>query len=88
MAKADAAEGNSCHIHLLLPLRATAMRHGRAGSLGLSATGAIVLAGMLAGLRELTLMFAPTSTPTSGTRRELRTDRGRLGAGQPDLRAG
>jgi glutamine synthetase len=62
MAKVNAAEGNSCHIHL-------SFRAGGAdgdpvmagdGPYGLSAIGASALAGMQAGLRDMTLLLAPT----------------------------
>jgi glutamine synthetase len=58
MAKIDEREGNSCHLHLSLrdsrgePVLADA-------SGGLSPIGEHFLAGQLAGLRELTLLFAP-----------------------------
>jgi glutamine synthetase len=61
MAKPNAAEGNSCHIHLSFrttgdgsPVMAGDGPHG------LSPAGESMIAGMLAGLRELTLLFAPT----------------------------
>jgi glutamine synthetase len=61
MAKPNAAEGNSCHIHL--SFRATddddPVMAGD-GPYGLSPVGQSIIAGMLAGLRELTLLFAPT----------------------------
>ena len=61
MAKPNAAEGNSCHIHL-------SFRDAAGGSpvmagdgpYGLSPVGASMVAGLLAGLRELTLLLAPT----------------------------
>ncbi len=57
MAKFNEREGNSCHIHL--SVRSTdgtpVMADGRA----LSALGAHFVAGLVAGLRELTLFFAP-----------------------------
>jgi glutamine synthetase len=61
MAKPNAAEGNSCHIHLSF----RAMDDGTPimagdGPYGLSPAGASMVAGLLAGLRELTLLFAPT----------------------------
>jgi glutamine synthetase len=58
MAKIDEREGNSCHLHLSLrdsqgaPVLADS-------SGGLSTLGEHFLAGQLAGLRELTLLFAP-----------------------------
>jgi len=60
MAKPNAREGNSCHIHL--SLRASS---GGApvlagdGAYGLSKAGEHFLAGQLAALRELTLCYAP-----------------------------
>jgi glutamine synthetase len=59
MAKPNAREGNSCHIHLSLrtadgvPVLAGDRRHG------LSEIGEHFLAGQLAALRELTLCYAP-----------------------------
>jgi glutamine synthetase len=61
MAKPNEREGNSCHIHL-------SFRGASDGSLvmagegpyGLSPFGVSVVAGLLAGLRELTLLLAPT----------------------------
>jgi glutamine synthetase len=58
MAKIDEREGNSCHMHLSLRDSSGApVLAGKDG--GLSTTGEHFLAGQLAGLRELTLMFAP-----------------------------
>jgi len=59
MAKPNAREGNSCHIHL--SLRATDGTPVLAGSglHGLSKLGEHFLAGQLAALRELTLFYAP-----------------------------
>jgi glutamine synthetase len=59
MAKPNAREGNSCHIHF--SLRGT---DGRSAMLGdgpahLSVTGQRVLAGLLATMREFSLLFAP-----------------------------
>src|SRR5580692_541877 len=59
MAKPNAREGNSCHIHLSVrdtdgdPVLAGDREHG------LSKTGEHFLAGQLAALRELTLCYAP-----------------------------
>jgi glutamine synthetase len=59
MAKPNAREGNSCHIHLSVrdgdqnPVLAGDREHG------LSAVGEHFLAGQLAALRELTLCYAP-----------------------------
>jgi glutamine synthetase len=60
-AKPNAAEGNSCHIHL--SFRTTAEGSpvmAGDGPHGLSPAGESMIAGMLAGLQELTLLFAPT----------------------------
>jgi glutamine synthetase len=58
MAKIDEREGNSCHLHL--SLRDGADAPVLAGpSDDLSTVGEHFLAGQLAGLRELTLLFAP-----------------------------
>ena len=61
MAKPNAAEGNSCHIHLSFRDAAdgSPVMAGD-GPYGLSPLGASMMAGLLAGLRELTLLFAPT----------------------------
>ncbi|WP_214413477.1 glutamine synthetase family protein [Sphaerisporangium fuscum] len=59
MAKPNQREGNSCHIHISLrdgagePVMAGKGRHG------LSPVGEHFIAGQLAAMRELTLMFAP-----------------------------
>jgi glutamine synthetase len=59
MAKPNAREGNSCHIHLSLrgtdgtPVLAGDGQHG------LSKLGEHFVAGQLAAMRELTLMYAP-----------------------------
>lgn len=59
MAKPNQREGNSCHIHL--SLRDAGGRPVMAGDgpYGLSETGRRFVAGQLAGLRELTLSYAP-----------------------------
>jgi glutamine synthetase len=59
MAKPNAREGNSCHIHLsLLGEDGTAVLAGD-GPYGLSKLGEHFLAGQLAAMRELTLCYAP-----------------------------
>jgi glutamine synthetase len=66
MPKYDAAEGNSCHVHLSLraesghPVFAGPGHPGRPDLDGTSEILQHVLAGQLACLRELTLLFAPT----------------------------
>ncbi|WP_030436048.1 glutamine synthetase family protein [Actinoplanes subtropicus] len=59
MAKPNSREGNSCHIHFSLR-----GRDGRSAMLGdgpghLSVTGQRVMAGLLATMREFSLLFAP-----------------------------
>jgi glutamine synthetase len=59
MAKPNAREGNSCHIHLSLRAEdGTPVMSGDAPH-GLSRLGEHFLAGQLAALRELTLCYAP-----------------------------
>jgi glutamine synthetase len=60
MAKPNQAEGNSCHIHLSFRTKEGEPVMAGDGPYGLSAAGAQIIAGMLDGLRELTLMLAPT----------------------------
>jgi glutamine synthetase len=61
MAKVNAAEGNSCHIHLSFVGAADgSLVMAGDGEYGLSPVGASVLAGMQAGLRDMTLLLAPT----------------------------
>src|SRR5215469_2018536 len=59
MAKPNEREGNSCHIHL--SLRGTDGTPALAGDgpHGLSALGEHFIAGQLAAMRELTLLYAP-----------------------------
>jgi glutamine synthetase len=60
MAKPNAREGNSCHIHLSMRGAAgSSPVMAGDGSYGLSAFGEHFLAGLLAGMRELTLCYAP-----------------------------
>jgi glutamine synthetase len=60
MAKYDAAEGNSCHIHLSLRDKdGAAVFDDGARPHGMSATFGNFLAGLLATVRELTLFYAP-----------------------------
>jgi len=60
MAKPNAREGNSCHIHLSLrsAVDGTPVLAG-SGAYGLSELGAHFLAGLLHSMRELTLCYAP-----------------------------
>ena len=59
MAKPNAREGNSCHIHLSVrDAKGTPVMAGD-GPHGLSAFGEHFIAGQLAALRELTLCYAP-----------------------------
>jgi glutamine synthetase len=57
MAKPNQREGNSCHIHF--SLRGSDGAPVMTGEHGLSRTGEQVVAGLLATLRELTLLYAP-----------------------------
>jgi glutamine synthetase len=60
MAKPNQREGNSCHIHFSLrDNEGTTVMSGSDGRSGLSVTGERVLAGLLASMRELTLLYAP-----------------------------
>jgi len=59
MAKPNAREGNSCHIHLSLRADDGAPVLAGDGAYGLSTAGEHFLAGQLAALRELTLYYAP-----------------------------
>jgi glutamine synthetase len=59
MAKPNAAEGNSCHIHLSLRARDGTPVLAGDGPHGLSRLGEHFLAGQLAAMRELTLCYAP-----------------------------
>jgi glutamine synthetase len=60
MAKPNDREGNSCHIHLSFRTAEGEPVMAGDGPHGLSQAGASIIAGLLAGLRELTLLFAPT----------------------------
>ena len=60
MAKPNEREGNSCHIHLSFRTADGTPVMAGDGQYGLSATGTAMVAGLLAGLRELTLLLAPT----------------------------
>jgi glutamine synthetase len=59
MAKPNVREGNSCHIHLSLRGTDGAPVLAGDGPHGLSRLGEHFLAGQLAALRELTLLYAP-----------------------------
>jgi len=59
MAKPNAREGNSCHIHLSLRAEDGEPVLAGAGPYGLSKVGEHFLAGQLAALRQLTLCYAP-----------------------------
>jgi glutamine synthetase len=60
MAKPNDREGNSCHIHLSFRTADGEPVMAGDGPHGLSPTGTAIIAGLLNGLRELTLLFAPT----------------------------
>ncbi|MEV0001935.1 glutamine synthetase family protein [Micromonospora sp. NPDC050980] len=59
MAKPNAREGNSCHIHFSLRDAAGSSAMLGDGPAHLSVTGQRVLAGLLATMREFSLLFAP-----------------------------
>lgn len=59
MAKPNAREGNSCHVHISLRTEDGAPVLAGEGPYGLSPIGEHFLAGQLVALRELTLFFAP-----------------------------
>ncbi|MGV9771197.1 glutamine synthetase family protein [Streptosporangium sp. NPDC003464] len=59
MAKPNQREGNSCHIHISLRDSAGEPVMAGDGPYGLSETGRRFIAGQLACLRELTLLYAP-----------------------------
>jgi len=59
MAKPNAREGNSCHIHLSVRGRDGKPVMAGDGPYGLSELGEYFLAGQLAAMRELTLCYAP-----------------------------
>src|SRR5580700_2808645 len=59
MAKPNAREGNSCHIHLSVRGTDVAPVMAGDGPYGLSRLGEQFLAGQLAAMRELTLCYAP-----------------------------
>ncbi len=60
MAKPNDKEGNSCHIHMSFRDGAGRPVMAGDGPHGLSEAGGQIIAGLLDGLRELTLMLAPT----------------------------
>ncbi len=60
MAKPNEREGNSCHIHLSFRAASGSPVMAGDGPYGLSPAGESMIAGLLAGLRELTLLLAPT----------------------------
>jgi glutamine synthetase len=60
MAKPNDREGNSCHIHLSFRTAEGEPVMAGDGPHGLSPVGSSIIAGLLAALRELTLLFAPT----------------------------
>jgi glutamine synthetase len=59
MAKPNDKEGNSCHIHLSFRDADGRPVMSGDGEHGLSQAGGQIIAGLLDGLRELTLLFAP-----------------------------
>ena len=59
MAKPNQREGNSCHIHFSLRTADGTPVMAGDGAAGLSAAGERVLAGLLATMEELTLLYGP-----------------------------
>ncbi|MFF3444507.1 glutamine synthetase family protein [Streptosporangium sp. NPDC002721] len=59
MAKPNQREGNSCHIHISLRDAGGEPVMAGSGPHGLSATGEHFIAGQIALMRELTLLYAP-----------------------------
>jgi glutamine synthetase len=59
MAKPNQREGNSCHIHFSLRTATGEPVMAGDGAAGMSRTGEQVLAGLLATMRELTMLYAP-----------------------------
>ena len=59
MAKPNQREGNSCHIHISVRSADGAAVMAGEGEHGLSELGAQFIAGQLACMRELTMMYAP-----------------------------
>lgn len=59
MAKPNSREGNSCHIHISLRGAGGELMMAGDGPHGLSPLGRAFIAGQLACLRELTLLYAP-----------------------------
>ncbi|MER6505709.1 glutamine synthetase family protein [Nonomuraea sp. NPDC001636] len=59
MAKPNQREGNSCHIHISLRGLDGGLAMAGEGPYGLSPLGARFIAGQLARMRELTLLYAP-----------------------------
>jgi glutamine synthetase len=59
MAKPNEREGNSCHIHFSVRGRDDRSAMSGDGAAGLSTTGKRVVAGLLATMRDLSLLFAP-----------------------------
>jgi glutamine synthetase len=59
MAKPNAREGNSCHIHFSLRTDDGGFPMAGAGRANLSPLGESVLAGMLATMREFSVLYAP-----------------------------
>ena len=90
MAKFDEREGNSCHIHISLrgDGRRGGVRRSTDDPLGMSPMFRSFIAGQLATLRELTLFYAPNiNSYKRFAEGSFAPDRGRVGYGQPHLRA-
>ena len=90
MAKFNEREGNSCHIHISLRGDGRLARCSpiRRRPHGMSAMFRSFIAGQLATLRELTLFYAPNiNSYKRFVDGSFAPDRGRVGHGQPHLRA-
>ena len=87
MAKPNAREGNSCHIHLSLRAADGTPVLAGDGPYGLSKLGEHFLAGQLAAMREVVLCYAPNINSYKRYVPGSFAHLGPLGAGQPHLRA-
>ena len=90
MAKYDEREGNSCHIHLSFRGLdgAMVMADEDDPENGMSDVGRSFIAGQLAHMQELSLLFAPNINSYKRFAAGLvRADRDRVGPRQPHLRA-
>ena len=88
MAKFNEREGNSCHIHLSVRGESGAPVMAGDGEHGFSPLMGHWIAGILATLREFTLLYAPNINSYKRYAKGIvRADRHRVGRRQPHLRA-